>query len=117
MANKPPCPEARDGLLALCASRLRTRAHAESGITLIELMVAMVTSVIVIGGFFILLDSLTRSSANDLERSNSLVEQTAALHRITQELDETYQLNYPTEAGEYNYVDVDAWLTKPGASQ
>lgn len=85
--------------------------------TLIELMVAVATSAVVMGGFFVFLQSVTRSSANDVERSASLVEQAAAMHRIVQELSETYKLNYPTAAGEYNYVDVDAWLTKSGGSQ
>ena len=85
--------------------------------TLIELMIALATSVVVLGGFFVMLDSITRSSANDLERSVSLVEQSGAIHRIVQELDETYKLNYPTTAGEYNYIDVYAWLTQPGHSQ
>jgi hypothetical protein len=77
----------------------------------------MATSLVAIIALFALLDSVWRVSANDQERNTSLVEQTSALHRLTQELGETYQLNGPTTTGTSNYIDVNAWLTKSGASQ
>jgi hypothetical protein len=78
------------------------------------MLVAVSVALVAMAGFFALLETVTRSSANDQERNLSLVEQTSALHRIAQELGEAYKLNGPTAAGESNYIDFDAWLTKPG---
>jgi Tfp pilus assembly protein PilV len=83
--------------------------------TLIEVLIAAVLALVVVGGLLTFLEAVSRSAANDQERNSSLVEQTSALHRIAQELDEAYQLNEPTKAGKYNYIDVYAWVTKPGA--
>ena len=85
--------------------------------TLVEVLIASVLSLVVTAGFFAFLQAVTRSAANDQERNSSLVEQTSALHRMAQELSETYQLNEPTKVGKYDYIDVYAWLTKPGSSQ
>ena len=85
--------------------------------TLIEVLVASVIAVVTTLGLFALLDGVTRSSANDQERSSALVEETSALHRMAGELAEAYQLRGPTGEGTSNYVDVNAWLTKGGATQ
>lgn len=87
------------------------------GFTLIEVLIATAIATITMTGLFALLDAVTRSSANDQERSSALVEETAALHRMTGELGEAYQLLGPTTTGTSNYVEVYAWLTKGGATQ
>jgi hypothetical protein len=85
--------------------------------TLVEVLIAAVLALVVTAGLFSFLEAVSRTAANDQERNSSLVEQTAAIHRIAEELSETYQLNEPTKAGKYDYIDVYAWLTKPGSSQ
>src|SRR5690242_16425755 len=105
-AGGRPCPPLAP---RFAGEPARARLARQSGMTLIETLMASVLALVVTTGFFALLDVITHSSANDQERNLSLVEQTSALHRITQELAEAYQLNTPTTAGEYNYVDFNAW--------
>jgi hypothetical protein len=83
-------------------------ASPTSSELLIEVMIAAVCAALVMLALFAFLDSATRFSASDQERNISLVEQTAALHRMTQELGEPYQLNGPDTVGSSNYIDVRA---------
>ena len=102
---------------------MRRARKGESGFTIVEMLVAIVIALVAMAGFLAFLEAITRSSANDQERNVSLVEQTAAIHRIAQELGETYKVNEPakveeaTKAIETNYIDVYAWLTPTGSSQ
>lgn len=93
------------------------RARASAGFTLVEALIATVMAAVTMLGLFAMLDAVTRSSANDQERGTAQVEQSAAVHRIVQELGETYEFNGPTGVTKANYVDVDAWVTVPGSSQ
>ena len=102
------------------AAQIRTRRGplaGQSGMTVVEILISTSMAVIVMLGFFALIDQVSHTSANDQERSISLIEQTAALKRMTQELSETYEFRGPTNATSSNYVDVLAWLTIGGASQ
>jgi Tfp pilus assembly protein PilV len=89
----------------------------DSGMTLVETLIAVSIALVGMGAMFAFLDSATRSATNDQERNISLVEETAALHGMVQELAQAYQLNAPTSVGTSNVVDVKAWLTKPSGSQ
>jgi hypothetical protein len=71
----------------------------------------------VMTGAFVFIDAVNHSTANEEERNISLVQQTSALRRMTQELSQAYQLNEPTSAGTSNVVDVDVWLASAGSSQ
>lgn len=97
--------------------RIPGRARGGAGFTLVEVLIATVMAAITLLGLFAMLDAVTRSSANDQERGSAQVEQSAAVHRIVQELEETYEFNAPTGVTKANYVDVDAWVAVPGSSQ
>lgn len=102
----------------LCAPfHKRFRCTPEEGFTLIEVLVATLISTVAMLALFAMLEAVTKSSANDQERGSSLIEETAALHDMVQEIGETYKFNGPTtNLTKANYVDVDAWVT-PGSSQ
>jgi len=95
----------------------RAPLPCERGMTLIEMLVATVIALIAMAGFFSFLEAITRSSANDQERNVSLVEQTAAIHRIASELSQAYKVNEPKTTGEFNYIDVDIWQTPTGSTE
>jgi Tfp pilus assembly protein PilV len=90
---------------------------AQSGMTLIEVITSTACSLIAFVAVLALLDTVTHYQANDQERNLSLVEQAAALRRMTQELSNAYELRGPTSEGNFNYVDVLVWLTKSGGTQ
>lgn len=93
------------------------RLRHEDGFTLIELMVAMVIFSIVLSAVLSLLDTANRTAYNDQERNTALNEQAIALHRMTGELRQAYQVNGPLSGSTSDYMDVNVRIMKPGAGQ
>ena len=107
----------RIALARRIAPGCHVRIRADSGMTLVEMLMAAFMALVVMVGLFGFLDGVTRTSARDQERGTALVEETAGIHRMTQELGEAYQLRGPTVTGTSNYIEVNAWLTKPSSTQ
>jgi len=81
--------------------------------TLIELLVAAVMGLIVLGAALSFLNALTRAGANDQARNVSLVEEDADLAHMTRDISQTYALNSPLKEEKTNIADFDAWLGSP----
>jgi prepilin-type N-terminal cleavage/methylation domain-containing protein len=64
----------------------------EDGFTLVELLVAMATMLIVAGGAMTVLVSLQRNAAADVERAHAIREAEQGLLRMTKDLREAYAL-------------------------
>jgi type II secretory pathway component PulJ len=62
----------------------------EDGFTLVELLVAMASMLIVAGGAMTVLVSLQRNAANDVERAHAIREAEQGLLRMTKDLREAY---------------------------
>ena len=58
-----------------------------------------------------------RTSQNDNERNTTLVEQTAALSRMTAELKQAYKVVGPVSGSTSNYMDVLIRITRPSGTQ
>ena len=98
------------------ARRVAERARADAGFTLIELLVAAAVLAVVLTAVLSLLDRSNVTAANDAERNVSLNEETNALHRMTQELRQAYQVLYPTSGATTNKFDMLVRLTRNGTS-
>lgn len=90
--------------------------------TLVEVLVASVMALVLMLAVFAFLDAVTKSSANDQERSSTLVDSSEAVHDMVVELDQAFEYKAPalTSAGETlkaNYVEVGVWVATTTASQ
>lgn len=90
--------------------------------TLVEVLVASLMSIVLMLAVFAFLEGVTKSSANDQERSSTLTDTTQAVHAMAQELGEAYEYGAPVlvaekETEKSNYVEVKAMITTTAASQ
>ncbi len=90
--------------------------------TLVEVLIASVMALVLMLALFAFLEAVTKSSANDQERSNALVEETEAVHNMAEELGQAYEYKEPLlesakKALTSNYVSVYAWVTVSGSAQ
>lgn len=97
----------------MCARR-RERLRGEAGFTLVELLVAAAILAVVLTAVLALLDNSNQVAANDQERNVTLNEETNALHRMTLELRQAYQVLYPTSGTSTNKFDVLVRLMRGG---
>lgn len=67
--------------------------RAESGVSLIELMVGISMSLVVLAGGLVTLELATRQQPRINERGDRIQESRAVLERITRELRQTYAVN------------------------
>lgn len=90
--------------------------------TLVEVLVASVMALALMLALFAFLEAVTKSSANDQERSNALVEETEAVHDMAEELGQSYEYKEPLlesakKALKSNYVNVFAWVATGSSTQ
>jgi prepilin-type N-terminal cleavage/methylation domain-containing protein len=70
-----------------------TRWREQSGMTLIEMMLAMILTLIIGGAALTILTSLQRQAAADIERATAIQDGEAGLLRMTRELREAYAVS------------------------
>lgn len=90
--------------------------------TLIEVLIASAMALVLVLAMFAFLEAVTKSSANDQERSNALVEGSEAVHDMAEELGQAYEYKEPLletakTALKSNYVNLFAWVTAGGGAQ
>jgi type II secretory pathway pseudopilin PulG len=90
---------------------------AEAGFALVELLVVCVVFTFVLTAILVVFDSVYRNSHKDEERNTSLVEQTAALHRMVTELRQAYRVIGPVSGTSSNYMDVLVRITGSSGTQ
>lgn len=86
----------------------------ESGFTLVEVLVTCLLFALVLIAILSVLDVTSRHASKDQERSDSLNEAAAGLHRMSTELRNAYRVLGPTGQQTSNYMDV--LVRRPGGS-
>jgi len=74
-------------------------------------------AVVVLLGVFAMVEAVTKSATNDRERGSAVIEQTAAVHNMVQEINEAYAFNGPTGVSTSNYVDINVWGAAGGSAK
>src|SRR6185503_1623507 len=73
----------------------RARLRSERGMSLAELLVGMVVSMIVMLAIFSLLDAAVKTAPRDQERADTIREEQAGVHIMTRELREANKVWTP----------------------
>jgi len=97
--------------------RRQLTLRQDDGFTLIEVLTATTIAIVVLLGVFAMVEAVTKSATNDRERGSAVIEQTAAVHNMVQEINEAYAVKGPSSAGTYNYVDIDVWGAAGGSTK